>query len=291
MAAAASATPSGSNSAEQDALKALTFQRLHPRTYLERFLAENVRPDGRYFDEWRDISVNVGSISTADGSALVRLGSTTVVCGVKAEIAEPELDRPKDGFLVPNLDLPAICSPKFKPGPPTDEAQVLSDRLNEVLVSSGVVPTSSLCIEPGKAVWVLYVDTTCINYDGNAFDATLLAMVAALKNTTLPKATYDEDRHRTVCSRKIREPLQIGRLPTSYSFGIFDGTHVLADPTSFEEPLLDTTVSVVVDNNGGLISVMQLGLGIVGGDDVLSQCIDAAKDCWDKGRRDVYGAS
>ena len=34
-----------------------------------------------------------------DGSALVRLGSTTVVCGVKAEIAEPELDKPKEGFL------------------------------------------------------------------------------------------------------------------------------------------------------------------------------------------------
>ena len=181
MAAAASATSSGSNSAEQAALKALTFQRLHPRTYLERFLAENVRPDGRDFGEWRDISVIVGecvtrltkveakmwrridlipcctqgSISTADGSALVRLGSTTVVCGVKAEIAEPELDRPEEGFLgtsvsqtcsnlcthlsphhtVPNLDLPAICSPKFKPGPPTDEAQVLSDRLNEVLVT------------------------------------------------------------------------------------------------------------------------------------------------------------
>ena len=94
-----------------------------------------------------------GSISTADGSALVKLGNTTIGCGVKAEIAEPELDKPKDGFLgtpiflfslvrsfkrvppVPNLDLPAICSPKFKPGPPTDEAQVLSDRLNEVLVS------------------------------------------------------------------------------------------------------------------------------------------------------------
>ena len=44
----------------QDKLKALTFQRLHPKTYLERFLAENVRPDSREFDEWRDISVNVG---------------------------------------------------------------------------------------------------------------------------------------------------------------------------------------------------------------------------------------
>ena len=77
-----------------------------------------------------------------------------MVCGVKAEIAEPELDSPEDGFLgeckpssrnvrkvtlpvqVPNVDLPAICHPRFKPGPPTEEAQVLSDRLNEVLVAS-----------------------------------------------------------------------------------------------------------------------------------------------------------
>ena len=64
MAAAASATSSGSNSAEQAALKALTFQRLHPRTYLERFLAESVRPDGRDFGEWRDISVIVGECVT-----------------------------------------------------------------------------------------------------------------------------------------------------------------------------------------------------------------------------------
>ncbi|KAI0832882.1 ribosomal protein S5 domain 2-type protein [Trametes gibbosa] len=306
---AAVAASSSARSAEQDALKALTFQRLHPKTYLERFLAENVRPDGRDLDEWRDVSVNVGSISTADGSALVRLGSTTVVCGVKAEIAEPELDRPLHGFLgalsrvwlawatsepnppVPNLDLPAICSPKFKPGPPTDEAQVLSDRLNDVLASSGVVSTQSLCIEPGKAVWVLYVDATCINYDGNAFDAALLAMVAALKNTTLPKPTYHEETKRTVCSRKVREPLQMGRLPTAYSFGVFDGTHLLADPTSFEEPLLDTTVSVVIDESGGLTSVMQLGLGVIGADDVLNKCIDAATTCWRMTRKDIYAAS
>ena len=97
-------------------LKAAIFQRLHPRVYLERFVAEKVRPDGRQFDEWRDVSINVGtcsqfyltrflsmawkgSISTANGSALVRMGHTTVVCGVKAEIAEPELERPNEGFL------------------------------------------------------------------------------------------------------------------------------------------------------------------------------------------------
>jgi exosome complex component RRP43 len=127
-------------------LNAQIFQRLHPRAYFERFLAEQVRPDGRQAEECRDIFLHVGSISTADGSALVRLGETTIVCGVKAEIAEPDLDRPTEGFLgsysprrlnpgiiicalVPNIDLPALCAPRFKPGPPSEEAQVLSDRL------------------------------------------------------------------------------------------------------------------------------------------------------------------
>lgn len=100
-----------------------------------------------------ELTLPSGSISTADGSSLVKMGGTTVVCGVKAELAEPELDTPDQGFLggsssspsssqpsdprspvVPNVDLAAICSPKFKPGPPSEEAQALSERLNAALV-------------------------------------------------------------------------------------------------------------------------------------------------------------
>lgn len=80
-------------------LNALIFQRLHPKAYLERFLAEQVRPDGRQPSDSRHLFLTVGSISTADGSALVRLGHTTIVCGIKAEIAEPDLERPTEGFL------------------------------------------------------------------------------------------------------------------------------------------------------------------------------------------------
>ncbi|TFK46957.1 hypothetical protein OE88DRAFT_1714739 [Heliocybe sulcata] len=286
----AAAVASSSTSAPQqtDALKAATFQRLHPRIYLERFLAENVRPDGRAFDQTRDVTVNVGSITTADGSSLVRLGETTVVCGVKAEIAEPELDSPDEGYIVPNLDLPAMCSPRFKPGPPSEEAQVLSDRLNEAFIASGIVDPTSLCIHPGKAVWVLYIDATCINYDGNAFDAALIAMVSALRNTRLPKTTYDEDTGRTTCSRKDRTPLQINASPLSMSFGIFESTHLLADPTTFEEPLLDTTVTVVLKDDGGLVSATQVGLGGVGSQDVLMSCIAAAKKRLTEVRPQIY---
>ncbi|KAG8216539.1 ribosomal protein S5 domain 2-type protein, partial [Butyriboletus roseoflavus] len=250
---------------QSDALRAQIFQRLHPHAYLERFLAEGVRPDGREPREWRDVSINVGSITTANGSALVRMGKTIIVCGIKAEIAEPELDAPDLGFIVPNIDLPAICSPKFKPGPPSEEAQVLSERLNDALVRSNILPLCTLCISSGRAVWCLYVDATCLNYDGNAFDATLVAIIAALGNTTLPQATFDPDTTTTMCSRTIRVPLSLNknRRVVSLSFGCVGGSTptLLADPTSFEEPLLTSAISIIVDVEGRVVSTERATMG------------------------------
>jgi hypothetical protein len=54
---------------EQQTLKAAIFQRLHPRVYLERFVAEGVRPDGRELGKgadgnegWRGLNVVVGQL-------------------------------------------------------------------------------------------------------------------------------------------------------------------------------------------------------------------------------------
>jgi exosome complex component RRP43 len=52
------------------------------------------------------------------------------------------------------------------------------------------LPLSALCIEPKKAAWVLYVDLVCINYDGNAFDASVLAIMAALRDSKQVTAPY-----------------------------------------------------------------------------------------------------
>lgn len=84
---------------------------------------------------------------------------------------------------VPNIDLPALSSPRFKPGPPVDQAQALSARLASLLQTSQTVPLASLCIEPGRAAWVLYVDVVCINYDGNVWDAVVLGVMSALRNS------------------------------------------------------------------------------------------------------------
>ncbi|EIE82547.1 hypothetical protein RO3G_07252 [Rhizopus delemar RA 99-880] len=65
---------------------------------------------------------------------MVRLGGTTVVCGIKAEVSEPKVDTPNQGFLVPNVELPPLCSSKFKAGPPSEKAQVLSEFIHQTLL-------------------------------------------------------------------------------------------------------------------------------------------------------------
>ncbi|CAG8561854.1 6477_t:CDS:2, partial [Paraglomus occultum] len=157
------------------------------------------------------------SVTTADGSAVVRIGNTSAICGIKAEVAEPNVNTPLEGYLVPNVELPPMCSPNFKPGPPSELAQVLSETVNKLL--KGV--RESLCIEEGKAVCVLYCDVVCINYDGNILDASVYAVVSALSNVRLPKITYDDGIVKATPDKTIELPLS--RIPFSATFAIFDG--------------------------------------------------------------------
>lgn len=57
---------------------------IHPIKYYRNYIAHEIRPDGREFEAFRPIRINAKSIGTADGSAIVKLGNTTVICGIKA---------------------------------------------------------------------------------------------------------------------------------------------------------------------------------------------------------------
>lgn len=247
---------------------ATTFKRLHPQAYLGRFLASAVREDGRSLMSFRETSVSLGSITTADGSAFVRMGSTSCIAAVKAEIAPPQLARPAEGYLVPNVELAAVCGSKFKAGAPGVEAQVLTDRVLTFLTSADLFPPTTtttqasetasesatatatataagLCIQPGKAVWCLYLDISFICFDGNAFDAAILAAVGALLNTTLPQTSFDHDSEQVICSSQApRTALGLANVPLSASFSIFENAFLLSDPNAFEAALSDSHCTV-----------------------------------------------
>jgi hypothetical protein len=70
-------------------------------------------------------TVAMGEIGTADGSAVVRLGRTSCVAGIKAELSNPPIENPGHGWLVPNVSITSVCSPDVPPGPPPPQAQAL----------------------------------------------------------------------------------------------------------------------------------------------------------------------
>ncbi|BGP53324.1 hypothetical protein JCM8202v2_000883 [Rhodotorula sphaerocarpa] len=286
------ATETATAPSDASALTPELFRRLFPRPYLDRFVDEKVRPDGRPLARahgdtgCRDVSIN--TVSTAPSSALVRLGKTSVVCGITLEIAPPDLARPNEGFIVPNIDLSALCSPLFRPGPPPDEAQVLSSRLRNILLASNVLPLSQLVIEPGKAAWVVYLDIVCLNYDGGVLDAVVLAAVGALRILRFPEAEYDVDTGRTTC-RRVSEAHPGTRIPpasepSAVSFGVYNGT-LLPDPDLFESQLCSTEITVVLGSrpqaqslrDAPLLNVYQAGAPLEDPRETVKQCVAMAR--------------
>ncbi|PPJ59224.1 hypothetical protein CBER1_05350 [Cercospora berteroae] len=244
-----------------DAAPGLTFPRdtfasLAPKPFLLSHLKlpTPTRPSGRSPEQFRKPTINTGSLSHSNGSAVIRVGDTAVVCGVRAEIllASDIPNPPGDdvdeneiiehlGLIVPNVELSTGCSPAHLPGnAPGSVAQSLSYRISSLLNDSGAINLNDLRIdyvqpasddetidEAGKTVtkafWTLYVDILCLALDGNALDAACLAVSAALHDTQLPSARWDPDRECVVCSPLSSDArsLRLHALPSISTFGVF----------------------------------------------------------------------
>ncbi|KAL4963922.1 3' exoribonuclease family protein [Aspergillus stella-maris] len=94
---ASSATTSAPQPPPALALPPSQFARLQPHAYLLAHLSPpassqqpSIRANGRAPSQFRVASANTGSLTHTNGSAVVRLGDTTAVCGVKAEILQTE---------------------------------------------------------------------------------------------------------------------------------------------------------------------------------------------------------
>ncbi|PNY27189.1 Exosome complex component rrp43 [Tolypocladium capitatum] len=145
-------------------LSRATFAKLSPHPYLLANLEPSdddvppARSSGRAPDEARPPTVNLSSLSHANGSALVRMGDTTVICGVRAEsILTPSIPNHRASntktelkdydLLVPNIELATGSAPQFLPGvPPTTLAQTLSTRIYSLLHSSKLIQPDDLRI-------------------------------------------------------------------------------------------------------------------------------------------------
>ncbi|GLI80094.1 hypothetical protein PoHVEF18_008444 [Penicillium ochrochloron] len=375
------------------------FARLQPHAYLLAHLCPpsasnqpSIRANGRAPSQFRVTSANAGSLTHTNGSAVVRIGDTAAVCGVRAELLhtediaswsvsqasgsnkrrrladlggkpseeEDDEDTEEDrahiedlNLLVPNLSLSTGCAPGFIPGAaPSALAQSLSHQILSLLHSTRLVRADDLRVwyqppnlgpeEPErhnedepmdmdaeqsataeekpreiKAFWVLYIDIMIISLAGNPFDAAWAAVLAALRDTKLPKAWWDVDNETIVCSDSVADArkLSLRGLPVSSSFGVFEAdaaagwrAHVipdvteqeqkgkkgsperwiLADPDGYEEGLIQERASIVVDKEkDGKTTIVRMeknGGWTVDTED-LRQLVEISGRRWDEMKR------
>ena len=365
------------------------FARLQPHAYLLAHLSPpaasnqpSIRANGRAASQFRVTSANSGSLTHTNGSAVVRIGDTAAVCGVRAELlhtddiaswsvskvsSEESADistaqgdfRSEDekdcahvqdlNLLVPNLSLSTGCAPGFTPGaPPSALAQSLSHQILSLLHSTRLVQADDLRIwyqppnleseefrnedeqmdvdteQSGgpereiKAFWVLYIDIMIISLAGNPFDAAWASVLAALRDTKLPKAWWDADNETILCSDNIADArkLSLRGLPIASSFCSFEADAaagwrsvvipdaeelkaqeqqkkgsqqrwILADADGYEEGLSQERACVVVDKEQGKTVIVKMekhGGWAVDSDD-LRQLVDVSAQRWDEMKR------
>jgi exosome complex component RRP42 len=219
------------------------------RDYISKLAEQGKRIDGRRFDEYRKIEIEINVVNKAEGSARVKIGNTQVLTGIKMDVGEPYSDSPESGVLTTAAELIPLASPDFEAGPPRENAIELARVVDRGVRESEVVELDKLCLEPGEKVWIVFIDIHILDYDGNLFDAASLASLAALSTTIVPAARLEVGEDYQL---PFKEP------PISCTSVKFDN-FVVIDPSLDEEEIADARLTVATDKNGD-IRAMQKGL-------------------------------
>ncbi|GLC34487.1 hypothetical protein PLESTB_001255900 [Pleodorina starrii] len=287
--------------AATDDVDADAFKRLYADQYYDRFLAEGLRPDGRPLGRARAVTIGAGAITSADGSALVKLGRTAVLAGVRLEIIRPDETAPGAGQLVLNVELAPFSSADYRPGRQPDSVSAVTEKLTAALLGRGggggageeAVQLGSLCIAEGKAAWRASLDLYVLDADGAVLDAALLAALAALRDTRIPPVRSTREGHYVAVGAGggggggggggegglvAGSPSRVGlrRCPLGLTCCLYRD-HILVDPTADEERLAECAVSVVLDQHGRMQGVYKAGGKVRADAATLVRCTEAAR--------------
>ncbi len=223
-------------------------------------LGKGVRPDNRDLKTPRLIEIKTGVVEKAEGSALVKLGDTQVMAGVKIDVGAPFKDTPDQGVLMVHAEFVPLASPLFEPGPPDENAIELARIVDRSLREVNAVDLGSLVIRKGEKVWTLWVDIYVLDHNGNLYDASMLASMAALLDARLPD--FEElETGEIVVKRGVRgEPLKITTKVVTVTIAKI-GRYLIVDPNLEEESIADVKLVVAVDEKGRIVGMQKSGAG------------------------------
>jgi len=246
-----------------------TSGRIIPRLRKDTILSlleKDTRLDGRRLDEYREVIVAPGVIPKAEGSALAKIGSTTAIAGVKVGVGTPFPDTPDEGVLTVNVEFVPLASPTLEPGPPDENAIEIARVIDRCLREIRAVDIGKLVIIPGEKVYIIWLDVYILDHDGNVLDASMLAGMAALLNTKLPKVEIDEKKNVKIV-REETTPLPVNHKVVTVSIAKI-GSKLIVDPNLDEDDIIDAKITIGISDDGRIVGLQKAGSGVLTYDDL-----------------------
>ncbi len=249
------------------------------REFISDLLRKGERIDGRAFNQYRDLEIEVNVVpAKAEGSALVRLGDTSVVTGVKVLVGEPYPDSPDEGVTMVSAEMSPIASPLFELGPPKAEAIELARIVDRGVRESGTVDAKKLCIKEGKKVYMVFADIYPMEYDGNLIDASSIAVNAALLTTKYPEMKVEDSK--VVATGELLS-LPINNVAVEHTVAKIDETLII-DTILKEEFVQDCRLTMAIDKASNFTAMQKGGgsgpISLEQVDQAMEMALETSKD-------------
>jgi exosome complex component RRP42 len=226
------------------------------RSKILDLLQEGKRIDGRGLDEVRPLTIDIGVIPNANGSARARLGDTEIVSGIKIQPDRPFPDMGDKGIFICTAEILPLAHPSAETGPPTPNVVELARVVDRGIRESGMIDLSQMVLEQDKSVIGLFADNVVTDHDGNLFDACSYASVAAVMTSKIPKWEMKDDKPTLVEGEVSNTP--VTTIPISITMGRI-GEHIIIDPNLDEWECLDARITITTNSDGNIVALQKGG--------------------------------
>ena len=204
------------------------------------------------------------------------IDSTSVMIGT----ASPDVNGSTTESHVQLAHDPNFNTDAEHPPQPLD-VKILESYIRRTLRSSGYINPEELCIAKGKAAWRIRITLHVLNSEGNVLDASMLCILAALRDLAIPMVEVEEVEGTGSVVRVVndgaeakneqsKKKMQIGKkltlgappIPTTVAI-LPQGKKknvLVIDPTSFEEDMsYGNSLTVVCNTNGEVVNFSKRG--------------------------------
>ena len=204
-----------------------------------------MRPDGRQDDELRRVQLDDGFLSFAQGSTLISMGNTRVICAAMVEEGVPGFLRgTEQGWLTAEYDMLPYATPTRGPRQ-RDQKKGRSHEIQR-MIGRALRAVVDLTKIPSKTVWC---DCDVIQADGGTRCAALTGCFLALM-----QVNEWLHRKRLVTGSIVRDSL------AAVSVGVWENRPLL-DLCYREDVEAAVDMNVVMTGSGRLIEVQAAGEG------------------------------